>query len=107
LIDRETMRYIDVNATACEKSGYTREEMLRLGPVDLTRMPREEVERAYDELIAGRGTASQLGAHYRKDGGEIPIEVLRRAVRSGDRWIIVAIVRDISERLAADEALRE
>ncbi len=31
LVDRTTMRYIDVNATACEMQGYTREEMLRSG----------------------------------------------------------------------------
>ncbi|HYD57460.1 MAG TPA: PAS domain S-box protein [Burkholderiales bacterium] len=30
LVDRATMRYVDVNETACEKLGYTREELLSM-----------------------------------------------------------------------------
>ena len=107
LIDRETLRYVDVNTTACERMGYTREEMLRLGPLDLTPLPRAELERAYDEMIASGETTRLQSVQYRKDRTPIPVEVLRRAVRSGDRWLIVAILRDISDRLAADEALRK
>ena len=107
LIDRETLRYVDVNATACEKLGYTREEMLRLGAVDVSPLTREEIERAYDAMIASGETTRLLGVQQRKDGSKFPVEVVRRAVRAGERWIIVAIVRDISERLAAELALRE
>ena len=32
LIDYDTHRYLDVNATACRMFGYSREEMLSLGP---------------------------------------------------------------------------
>ena len=41
LVDRTTMRYIDVNATACEMQGYTREEMLRSGPQDVAGISRD------------------------------------------------------------------
>ena len=107
LIDRESLRYVDVNATACEKLGYTREEMLRLGVVDVSPLTREEIERDYDQMIASGEITRLLSVQHRKDGGKFPVEVVRRAVRAGERWIIVAIVRDISERLAADEALRK
>jgi diguanylate cyclase (GGDEF)-like protein/PAS domain S-box-containing protein len=107
LVDRETMRYIDANATACEKQGYTREELLCLGPADVAPVPREELERSYDAMIASGETMRQLSLQRRKDGSKIPVEVVRRAVRVGQRWIIVAIVRDISERVAAELALRE
>jgi diguanylate cyclase (GGDEF)-like protein/PAS domain S-box-containing protein len=107
LVDRATMRYIDVNATACEMQGYTREEMLKLGPQDVSPVSREILERAYDESIATGRTTELQSHHRRKDGTQIPVEVYRRAVRTGDRWIIVAIVRDITERVAAQEALRQ
>ena len=32
LVDRATMRFVDVNDTACKLLGYTREEMLAMGP---------------------------------------------------------------------------
>ena len=107
LIDRATMRYIDVNATACEMQGYSREEMLRMGPQDVSPVSKEVLERAYDESIASGQTSRLQSTHRRKDGTRIPVEIYRRAVRSGERWIIVAIVRDITERVAANEALRE
>ncbi|MDP1911344.1 MAG: PAS domain S-box protein, partial [Hyphomicrobium sp.] len=34
LVDPQSMRYIDVNTTACEMQGYTREQMLAMGPQD-------------------------------------------------------------------------
>ena len=107
LVDRATMRYIDVNATACGMQGYTREEMLQLGPQDVAPVSREILERAYDESIATGQTTQLQSYHRRKDGTKIPVEVFRRAVRAGERWIIVAIVRDITERVVAQEALRE
>src|SRR5690606_1137309 len=36
----------------------------------------------------------------RKDGTPILVEVHRRAVQSGDGWIIVAVARDLTEREA-------
>jgi len=98
LVDRATMRYVDVNATACEMQGYTREEMLQMGPQDVSPVSREVLERSYDESIASGETTRLQSHHRRKDGTQIPVEIVRRAVRTGERWIIVAIVRDISER---------
>jgi C4-dicarboxylate-specific signal transduction histidine kinase len=42
-----------------------------------------------------------------KDGRRGWSELYRRALREGERWIIVTISRDISERKLAEEALRE
>jgi len=106
LVDRATMRYVDVNTTACESQGYTREEMLQMGPQDISPVSKEVLERSYDESIATGRTTQLQSYHHRKDGTRIPVEIFRRAVRSGERWIIVAIVRDITERVAGEEALR-
>jgi len=106
LVDRETLRYVDANATACQNLGYTREELLRVGPLDVTPLSRADLERNYDEMIASGETTRLQSVQLHRSGRAIPTEVLRRAVRIGERWIIVAILRDISERLAADEALR-
>ena len=35
LVDRATMRFVDVNRTACLRMGYSREELLQMGPQDL------------------------------------------------------------------------
>jgi PAS domain S-box-containing protein len=108
LIDRATMRYVDVNDTACTLLGYSREEMLAMGPQDLLPSSRGELEKSYDELIANPSRESGMNTSYRrKDGSLLPFESTRRVLRSGDRYIIAAISRDIRERLAVEEALRE
>ncbi|HTQ77250.1 MAG TPA: PAS domain S-box protein, partial [Burkholderiales bacterium] len=108
IIDRATMRHVDVNDTACELLGYTREELLRMGPADTLPVSREALEREYDRLIASGGESGGMHSYYRcKDGSRLPFESTRRVLRSGDRWLVVAISRDIRQRLAAESTLRE
>jgi diguanylate cyclase (GGDEF)-like protein/PAS domain S-box-containing protein len=109
LIDRATMRFVDVNETACKLLGYSREELLRMGPQDVLPVGREELERSYDELIAhpGGGTevfATGMKSHYVcKDGSLLPFESTRHVLRSEDSTLIAAISRDIRARLAIEE----
>jgi diguanylate cyclase (GGDEF)-like protein/PAS domain S-box-containing protein len=109
LIDRATMRFVDVNRTACRALGYTREELLRMGPQDVLPVSREELERDYDALLARptadtdyipRGMKSQ---YICKDGSKLPFESTRHVLRSGGSTIIAAISRDIRARLAIEE----
>jgi len=107
LIDRATLRFIDVNYTACKMLGYSRQELLQMGPVELAPVSKVQIERTYDEAIATGATSKQVHLrHRRKDGTWFPVEVHRRAVHSNNRWLIVVNVRDITERLAAEETLR-
>jgi PAS domain S-box-containing protein/diguanylate cyclase (GGDEF)-like protein len=108
LIDRASMRFADVNETACKLLGYTREEMLGMGPQDVLPVSREELEKSYDGLISNPLLADGMTSYYRRrDGSRLPFESTRRALHSGDRWLVVAISRDIRERIAAEQALRE
>src|SRR5688572_20240758 len=52
LTDHETMRFIDVNQKATSRTGYSRDELLTMGPMDLVQAPRDEIQRAYDAVIA-------------------------------------------------------
>ena len=108
LIDRASMRFVDVNRTVCEQLGYSREEMLAMGPGDLVPLSREALAQQYDDLIADSQAPDGLHSHYaRKDGSLLPFESKRRVLRSGDKVIIAAISRDISERLATESALKQ
>ncbi len=108
LVDRTTMRFVDVNQTACTRMGYSREELLRMGPQDLLAQGFEEIERMYDEVIAAgeQGTTVESTART-KDGRLSTTELQRRAMRTEDGWIIVTIARDITERKRFEQALRE
>jgi diguanylate cyclase (GGDEF)-like protein/PAS domain S-box-containing protein len=111
LIDRSSMRFVDVNDTACRLLGYTRDELLEMGPQDVLPVTREELERDYDSLIAKpvgeieRLLGGMKSHYFCKDGSELPFESTRHVLRSGDRTIIAAISRDIRARLAIEEKL--
>jgi diguanylate cyclase (GGDEF)-like protein/PAS domain S-box-containing protein len=107
LIDRATLRFVDVNETACTALGYWREELLHAEPWDILSTTHAELEKSFDEMIVKGTSQSNLKSHYRRhDGTLIPFESTRRVLRSGDNWIIVVILRDIRERIAAEQALR-
>ena len=99
LTDVETMRFIDVNETACRRLGYTRAELLTMGPAHMTNKSLPEIRALYDRVIACAPEAivtEQIGAGH--DGRTWFAEVSRRALKSGERWMIVTISRDIDER---------
>ena len=106
--DLATMRFVEVNDAACRRLGYTREQLLKLGPQDVLVTDREQLRRMYDEVIAAgeRGTSAET--HYlTSDGRSGWTELHRRALRSESGWLIVTLGRDITERKQAEQALRE
>ena len=107
LVDRKTMRFIDVNEAVCRNLGYSRAELLGMTPDEILPLSRQQLETVYDEMITTGATQGMRSAYRCKDGSTLPFESRRRVMRSGDDWIIVATARDIRERIAHDEALRK
>jgi diguanylate cyclase (GGDEF)-like protein/PAS domain S-box-containing protein len=104
LVDRASMRYIDVNQTLCDMAGLTRQELMGMAPMDLMDGNRETLERDYDAVIADSNSAAAKveGQFHRKDGSTVLIETRRRALRTENGWVIVGIVRDVTvQRQAA------
>ena len=107
LIDRASMRYIDVNQTLCDLTGRTREELLGMTPMDVFNANRDTLECDYDAIIAdNHSSATKVEGQYRrKDGSVIPIETRRSALLTDDGWVIVGTVRDITERKASEDRI--
>jgi PAS domain S-box-containing protein len=107
LVDRASMRFIDVNEAACRMQNRTREELLALGPDEVLSVSREELERIYDSVIAGDpGVAPVERLRERKDGTQVWVEIRRRAQRFGENWMIVTVARDITERKRLEQEQR-
>jgi PAS domain S-box-containing protein len=98
---------LDVNRQACDSLGYTRDELIGMTPADFdpnfTTAVMEDLTRRLD---AGKLMAFE-SSHRRNDGTIFPVEIRGQAFNEGGRRFAVAMVRDITERKQAEEALRE
>ena len=100
-------KFLDVNRTAYERLGYTKEEMLAL---HISKLDQPEFAAQVPErlaLIRGRGWAIFESAHLRKDGSVMPVEVNSRLLDYEGKQVYFSMIRDITERKRDEEQLRE
>ncbi len=109
ITDPSTRRILDVNEAAERLSGYTRAQLLTMCAPDL-RPPEDRTAPGTTDLVLEHGTRSLLVAlprrHLRADGRIVPVEVSVRLVQTPRGPVVMNIVRDVSERVAAEEELR-
>ncbi|WP_367849328.1 EAL domain-containing protein [Rhodoferax sp. WC2427] len=103
LVDRASMRVVYVNDAACYMRKQTREVLLAQTPWDLLGTSRTELEHTYDAIIAsGEDTKPVEILQDRHGDGKAWLELRRHAQYAGERWTIVTLVRDITERKKSD-----
>lgn len=95
---------LDVNTSACQMLGYTREALIGktfvdiISPEDVPRLIATKASLLAGETLVGEWT------HICKDGTRIPIEISTKILPDG-YWQVFA--RDIRDRKRAEAALRE
>jgi len=106
LIAVREMRFMDANRAAQSLYGYSREELLAMGPYDLSAEP----ERSHSIIQSAEqeGTSSirvpQIW-HRKKDGARFPVEITGQFLMlNGQRALLVAI-RDITDHLKSQALL--
>jgi len=107
LVDARTLAIVDLSAGAQRKLGFAREELLGRSILTILEGVDEEALRAaYGRLCASPDRSEVVRLGYRcKDGTSFPVETARRCVASDGKHLIVAVARDLSERLAAERQL--
>src|SRR5271157_496549 len=105
--DLEEKTIVDVNRAACESLGYTRQELIGNTAVAFhLDSDRAEMESAAERAAAGE-TVFDTHWHRRKDGSTFPVEVHTSLVSYGGRRFLLKVARDITDRLRAEEAIRQ
>ncbi|MES3006478.1 MAG: EAL domain-containing protein [Pseudomonadota bacterium] len=107
LVDRASLKFIDVNDTACRNAGVTRAVMLTRGPVDTLTGSAEELIARYDKLIAERSTSRIETTGVSPAGRPVNLETHSRATNIDGRWIIIGITRDITRRKQSELAAKK
>ncbi len=106
IVEENGLRIVDCNPAALEMFGYAEDEIKDLAILDL--LPAEAREGALEKKDALRQNEQLVleAMHLRKDGSQFPAEVAVCKTAIGDAIHTIIFVRDISERKAADEALK-
>jgi diguanylate cyclase (GGDEF)-like protein/PAS domain S-box-containing protein len=107
LIDTASMALIDVNDGACRMLGYTREQLLAINPVALGLAGAEDLA-AHAARPADSAAHPDLveGTLVRADQNQVPVETYWQAQALDAAPVLIAVARDISERLLAQQRLR-
>ncbi|HEX4545873.1 MAG TPA: PAS domain S-box protein [Candidatus Acidoferrum sp.] len=105
--DSKTLAILDANESALSNYGYSREEFLSLTIKDLR--PAGDIPRLVESVAqAHAGTESAgIWRHRKKDGGLLDVEITSHSMVYGGREARLVVATDVTERLGAEEALRQ
>jgi PAS domain S-box-containing protein len=104
ILEKNTLRFLEVNDTATRTYGYTREEFLQLTAYDI-RVP-EEHERLRREVEAGEyASDKRIRAHRKKNGEIILIEpTITEILYKGNSCFLITI-NDVTEKMKIQDEL--
>jgi PAS domain S-box-containing protein len=97
--------FIEVNDVACHRLGYSRDEMLAMGPADIDDPSTPTVDNKVLSLATNDWAVFER-LHVTKGGRRIPMEINARKIVYQGETLILSICRDITERRALEEELR-
>jgi PAS domain S-box-containing protein/putative nucleotidyltransferase with HDIG domain len=98
---------IDVNKTAVDVLGYSKEELLTVGLYGIDSSLRKEEIVALSNAMPVDKIQIFETSHTTKDGRTFPVEIYSSLVTYQGNRAILSIARDITERVRAEEKLRE
>ncbi|WP_099189907.1 sensor histidine kinase [Tepidibacter mesophilus] len=91
-------RYIEINESACERLGYSREELLDMTPYDI------RDDKSHDKYKEALMKLNELKCityetiHITKNGDKIPVEINWHLFEFNNEKVILSIARDITQR---------
>jgi PAS domain S-box-containing protein len=102
LTEKDPGKFIEVNDIACERLGYSREELLNLTVADISKLDPGALKTEFKRLLQEKQINLET-VHITRDGREIPVEVSANLFALDGRTAVLAIARDITKRLKAEE----
>ncbi len=100
-------RIVEVNDRAIETYGYSEEEFLKLKCKDICGIECKVFTSDCVEKTVNKNKNLFEGTHIRKDGSTLDVEISSRSIEIDGKIFYQNIVRDITERKKAEQALQE
>ena len=106
VVDPESLSFLAVNRAAIESYGFSEEEFLAMKATDIR--PAEDVPDLLRHMSEPGGKAQRyVTRHKKKDGTVLQVEIDSGAISFDGRPARLVVAHDVSERVRAEEALRD
>jgi diguanylate cyclase (GGDEF)-like protein/PAS domain S-box-containing protein len=107
IFNAQTLQFLEINRGARRNLGYSEQQLLRMTPLSISSgITPEQFQALLNQLRNGQVEhLSYRAQHRRADGTEYPVEVRLNYSRDEEPPVFMAMVVDITERLAAEENL--
>ena len=106
IIDYPSMGFVDANRRAWEALGFSRSELLRMGPQDIKpHYSQESLREIFSRVIEKQRTEVVETGHRSSDGSEVPVELRISPFWQSGRQYIIAVARNISYRKRVERDL--
>ena len=96
-------QYLEVNDVACRRLKYTRNELLAMAPGDIVAPESAALISRNVQQLRENGHATFELVHLTKDRQRIPVEISAHLFDFNGKTLVLALVRDITERKSAEE----
>ncbi|MBW1812398.1 MAG: PAS domain S-box protein [Deltaproteobacteria bacterium] len=100
-------QYLEVNNVACERYGYSREELLRMTSMDLAAPEYAEKVADNTKNIINKSHYIFESVHVCKDGKLISVELSSNVVKYNQQSAIMTTARDLTERKHLEAQIRQ
>ena len=101
IMDAATLRFIDVNQTAIDTYGFSREQWLTMTPYDLRPPDRRADFATKIEALGGSGLTTIDTFHWRADGARLDVHLTSMTVERDGATVHMITVQDVTARNAA------
>jgi len=106
IFDPETREVLEVNQSACEIYGFTKEEFTGLNLREISK-DTTSAEKEIRTLVENKSKSKFDSVQYRKDGSEMIVEIYAALVNYKGKKAILSINRDITAFKIAEAALEK
>ncbi|WP_246275696.1 PAS domain S-box protein [Brasilonema bromeliae] len=107
VFELETLAFLAVNQAAIAHYGYSKEEFLSMTLADI--IPPAYITSLHQSLSNFTPGQNDLGVwkHRKKDGSLIDVKALAHIFSFAGKWTSLVLIDDISDRLQAEQKIRE
>jgi len=105
LIEMHTMQILDANEAAVRLYGYAHEYLLTMKATDLSAEP-EQTRATVQETASDQMIRVPFRYNRKADGTVFPVEAAARIFTLNERQVMFAALRDITDRLRAEDEIK-